>query len=94
MAVIFTDGVAVGYRPPQSLLKTIFIKGSNPRNGQARRALVSGYVQRLRPGLWVTEATHRANRCLSTLSLCNANFTEVSLGNASWTEGRRARGQR
>jgi hypothetical protein len=28
-------------------------------------------------------ATHCADTCISTLSLCNANFTEVSLGNAT-----------
>lgn len=40
-------------------------------------------VRRLGFGSRVIEATHPANTCVSTPSLCNANFAEVSLGNTT-----------
>jgi hypothetical protein len=51
-------------------------------------------VQRLAVRAAATEVTNRPNTCVSTLSLCNANFgPEVSLGN-TMSEGDTRRGNR
>lgn len=55
---------------------------------------MSADVRQERPRLRVTEATSWPQGAISTLSLCNANFSEVSLGNAITEGRRRGRGKR